>query len=79
MTMEGKFQRHYKHAILPASAPTGPRINFTFRTIVCKKQPQDAAVMSARPVPEVPQGKGKPTKGKGPDFDSAGDVGHGKC
>mmetsp|Transcript_124721 Transcript_124721/g.216185 ORF Transcript_124721/g.216185 Transcript_124721/m.216185 type:complete len:413 (-) Transcript_124721:121-1359(-) len=42
MTMEGLFQKHYKHAVPPASAPCGPRLNFTFRWIVAKAHAEDA-------------------------------------
>ena len=37
-TMEGLCQRDYKHALLPAKHPCGPRINLTFRKIVQHKQ-----------------------------------------
>ena len=36
-TMEGLCQRDYKHALLPAKHPCGPRINLTFRKIVQHK------------------------------------------
>ena len=37
-TMEGLCQKHYKHALIPAPHPCGPRINLTFRKIVQHKQ-----------------------------------------
>ena len=37
-TMEGLCQRDYRHALLPAKHPCGPRINLTFRKIVQHKQ-----------------------------------------
>jgi len=37
-TMEGLCQRDYKHALLPAPQPCGPRINLTFRKLVQHKQ-----------------------------------------
>ena len=38
ITMEGLCQRDYKHALPPARAPCGPRINLTFRKIVQHRQ-----------------------------------------
>ena len=34
MVMEGTFQRDYTHQILQTSHKCGPRLNFTFRTII---------------------------------------------
>ena len=34
LVMEGNFQRDYRHQIIPCSYESGPRINFTFRTII---------------------------------------------
>ena len=35
-TMEGLFQKHYKHAVPACDSPCGPRINLTFRWIKVK-------------------------------------------
>lgn len=42
MTMEGLFQKHYKHAVPASDVPCGPRINFTFRWVVVKAHAADA-------------------------------------
>lgn len=42
MTMEGLFQKHYKHSVPASAEPTGPRINFTFRWIKVKADAVDA-------------------------------------
>jgi len=46
MTMEGLFQKHYKHAVPAADQPCGARVNFTFRWIRVKAHALDAAVAS---------------------------------
>jgi len=42
MTMEGLFQKHYKHSVPKSMKPCGPRLNFTFRWIVAKAHAEDA-------------------------------------
>lgn len=42
MTMEGLFQKHYKHSVLASEIPCGRRINFTFRWIQVKAHAADA-------------------------------------
>jgi len=42
MTMEGLFQKHYKHSVPASAVPCGPRINFTFRWIRVKAHAADA-------------------------------------
>jgi len=42
MTMEGLFQKHYKHSVPKSSIPCGKRLNFTFRWIVAKAHAEDA-------------------------------------
>eukprot|EP00747_Dinoflagellata_sp_TGD_P150518 gnl/TRDRNA2_/TRDRNA2_177121_c0_seq3.p1 gnl/TRDRNA2_/TRDRNA2_177121_c0~~gnl/TRDRNA2_/TRDRNA2_177121_c0_seq3.p1 ORF type:complete len:403 (+),score=61.18 gnl/TRDRNA2_/TRDRNA2_177121_c0_seq3:68-1210(+) len=42
MTMEGLFQKHYKHSVPKSATPCGPRLNFTFRWIVAKAHAEDA-------------------------------------
>lgn len=42
MTMEGLFQKHYKHAVPKCKVASGPRLNFTFRWIVAKAHAEDA-------------------------------------
>ncbi|CAE7457338.1 Alkbh2 [Symbiodinium natans] len=43
-TMEGLFQKHYKHAVPATSQPCGKRINLTFRWIKVKADGVDAGV-----------------------------------
>jgi len=43
MTMEGLFQKHYKHSVPPATSKCGSRINMTFRWIVVKAHAADAS------------------------------------
>mmetsp|Transcript_65974 Transcript_65974/g.157758 ORF Transcript_65974/g.157758 Transcript_65974/m.157758 type:complete len:416 (-) Transcript_65974:89-1336(-) len=43
-TMEGLFQKHYKHSVPPTTSTCGPRINMTFRWIVAKADAHDAHV-----------------------------------
>lgn len=47
MTMEGLFQKHYKHAVPVSDAPAGTRINLTFRWIRAKAHAVDVATKSA--------------------------------
>jgi len=48
-TMEGLFQKHYKHAVLKVDDPNvGWRLNFTFRWIVNKAHARDALVKAAQ-------------------------------
>merc|ERR1712087_347594 len=42
MTMEGLFQKHYKHSVPATPSPFGKRINFTFRWIEVKAHAEDA-------------------------------------
>jgi len=42
MTMEGLFQKHYKHSVPKSNVPCGKRLNFTFRWIVAKAHAEDA-------------------------------------
>lgn len=42
MTMEGLFQKHFKHAVPESSIPAGKRINMTFRWIRVKAHAADA-------------------------------------
>lgn len=42
MTMEGRFQKHYKHSVLASDTPCGARINFTFRWVRVKAHAEDA-------------------------------------
>lgn len=42
MTMEGLFQKHYKHSVPKSLVPCGKRLNFTFRYIVAKAHADDA-------------------------------------
>jgi len=42
MTMEGRFQKHYKHSVPPSEQQCGKRINFTFRWIKVKAHAADA-------------------------------------
>jgi len=42
MTMEGLFQKHYKHSVPQSRVPCGKRVNLTFRWIVTKAQAEDA-------------------------------------
>lgn len=42
MTMEGLFQKHYKHSVPESSTPCGRRVNFTFRWILVKSHAVDA-------------------------------------
>lgn len=42
MTMEGLFQKHYKHSVPPSDKLCGWRINFTFRWIKVKAHAADA-------------------------------------
>jgi len=42
MTMEGLFQKHYKHSVPASDKPCGPRINFTFRWVVVKAHAADS-------------------------------------
>lgn len=42
MTMEGLFQKHYKHSVPKSPVPCGRRLNFTFRYIVAKAHAEDA-------------------------------------
>jgi alkylated DNA repair dioxygenase AlkB len=42
MTMEGLFQKHYKHSVPKSTTPCGKRLNFTFRWIVAKAHAEDA-------------------------------------
>merc|ERR1712039_506448 len=42
MTMEGLFQKHYKHSVPVSDAPCGRRLNFTFRWIRVKAHAEDA-------------------------------------
>jgi len=44
MTMEGLFQKHYKHSVPVGTPPCGPRINMTFRWIRAKAHAEDAAI-----------------------------------
>lgn len=44
MTMEGMFQKHYKHSVPKSDQPCGTRINFTFRWIKEKSHAHDAEV-----------------------------------
>eukprot|EP00933_Yihiella_yeosuensis_P001409 TRINITY_DN10229_c0_g1_i1.p1 TRINITY_DN10229_c0_g1~~TRINITY_DN10229_c0_g1_i1.p1 ORF type:complete len:434 (-),score=74.76 TRINITY_DN10229_c0_g1_i1:89-1390(-) len=44
MTMEGLFQKHYKHSVPVSDTPCGPRINMTFRWIKVKAHAADAGV-----------------------------------
>jgi alkylated DNA repair dioxygenase AlkB len=48
MTMEGLFQKHYKHSVPASTQPAGKRINFTFRWIKVKAHAADADVKAAR-------------------------------
>jgi alkylated DNA repair dioxygenase AlkB len=50
MTMEGLFQRHYKHSAPGSDEPCGPRVNLTFRWIVVDQHASDAGVKSTSPV-----------------------------
>lgn len=43
MTMEGLFQKHYKHSVPVSEAPCGKRINMTFRWIKVRAHATDAA------------------------------------
>eukprot|EP00441_Pelagodinium_beii_P018144 CAMPEP_0197660886 /NCGR_PEP_ID=MMETSP1338-20131121/51122_1 /TAXON_ID=43686 ORGANISM="Pelagodinium beii, Strain RCC1491" /NCGR_SAMPLE_ID=MMETSP1338 /ASSEMBLY_ACC=CAM_ASM_000754 /LENGTH=432 /DNA_ID=CAMNT_0043238333 /DNA_START=63 /DNA_END=1361 /DNA_ORIENTATION=+ len=47
MTMEGLFQKHYKHSVPPSNQPAKKRINMTFRWIKVKAHALDAGVKSA--------------------------------
>jgi len=47
MTMEGMFQKHYKHSVPPSNQPCSARINFTFRTIRVKAHAADAEVVAS--------------------------------
>lgn len=47
-TMEGLFQKHYKHAVPATSQPRGKRINLTFRWIRVKADGVDAGVAAAK-------------------------------
>lgn len=44
MTMEGLFQKHYKHSVPVGTPPCGPRINMTFRWIRAKAHASDAGI-----------------------------------
>ncbi|CAE8639288.1 unnamed protein product [Polarella glacialis] len=44
MTMEGLFQKHYKHSVPVSDKPCGKRINLTFRWIKVKAHAVDAGV-----------------------------------
>ncbi|CAJ1353537.1 unnamed protein product, partial [Effrenium voratum] len=46
-TMEGLFQKHYKHCVPPSDEPCGKRINLTFRWIKVKAHAVDADVQAA--------------------------------
>lgn len=45
-TMEGLFQKHYKHAVPACKQPCGQRINLTFRWIKVKAHAADAATVA---------------------------------
>ena len=45
-TMEGLFQKHYKHAVPACIHPCGQRINLTFRWIKVKAHAADAATIA---------------------------------
>ncbi|CAK9051783.1 unnamed protein product [Durusdinium trenchii] len=45
-TMEGLFQKHYKHAVPASEQPCGPRINLTFRWIKVKAHAADAGTVA---------------------------------
>ena len=47
MTMEGLFQRHYKHSAPSSLEPCGPRCNLTFRWIVVDQHAADSNVKAA--------------------------------
>jgi len=47
-TMEGLFQKHYKHAVPVCSDARGARINMTFRWIVAKADAHDAHVATKK-------------------------------
>jgi alkylated DNA repair dioxygenase AlkB len=44
MTMEGLFQKHYKHSVPASDIRCGIRVNFTFRWIVAKADAFDAGI-----------------------------------
>lgn len=44
MTMEGLFQKHYKHSVPSSDQPCGARINMTFRWIRVKAHALDAGI-----------------------------------
>jgi len=44
MTMEGLFQKHYKHCVPPSDGPCAARINMTFRWIKVKAHAADASI-----------------------------------
>jgi len=46
MTMEGLFQKHYKHSVPASSVPCGKRVNLTFRWIVTKAHAEDAGTQA---------------------------------
>lgn len=46
MTMEGLFQKHYKHSVPKSDSPVGRRVNFTFRWIVVKAHAVDAGTQA---------------------------------
>jgi alkylated DNA repair dioxygenase AlkB len=48
MTMEGLFQKHYKHSVPRSDVPCGKRINFTFRWIVVKAHAEDATTVATK-------------------------------
>jgi alkylated DNA repair dioxygenase AlkB len=48
MTMEGLFQKHYKHAVPAGDLPCGTRINLTFRWIRTKNQAEDAGIVGKK-------------------------------
>jgi alkylated DNA repair dioxygenase AlkB len=54
-TMEGLFQKHYKHKVPPEHRVTGPRINLTWRWVV--SHDSDCPLHSKRCPPSEPSGE----------------------
>eukprot|EP00928_Gymnodinium_smaydae_P055542 TRINITY_DN39058_c0_g1_i1.p1 TRINITY_DN39058_c0_g1~~TRINITY_DN39058_c0_g1_i1.p1 ORF type:complete len:447 (+),score=98.55 TRINITY_DN39058_c0_g1_i1:90-1343(+) len=48
MTMEGHFQKHYKHSVPRSDSACGKRINFTFRWIKVKAHALDAGTKAVK-------------------------------
>eukprot|EP00439_Symbiodinium_sp_Y106_P085201 s635_g27.t2 len=56
-TMEGLFQKHYKHAVPATSQPRGKRINLTFRWIRVKADGVDAGATAHKDLAETESAK----------------------